>query len=110
MPTTGPSQAPSVFECTTGSNNGIYGDISSEVDRTIEYGYEIEATVTNDDIEGTLVPLVEAAVTDSILAELFAECGTTARVRQLRRRLEITGVTLNPEDEVLENGTYSNVQ
>jgi hypothetical protein len=81
----------------------VFGDIDSEVFRTIEYGYEVETTTSAEAIASDVLPLVESAVTNSILSELFAECAVR---RKLRRRLEVTGVTQLPEDLVVDNGTY----
>lgn len=63
----------------------------------------MEATVDADLIESDILPLVEKAVTDSILAEIFAQCAVR---RKVRRRLEITGVTQNPEDLVLDDSKF----
>lgn len=61
------------------------------------------------EIESDIIPLVESAVTDSILSEIFSDCEGGRRLqrslRVSRRRLQVTGVTQNPEDEVLTDGT-----
>lgn len=92
---------PTVYKCAT--QDGIFGNIDSEAVRTIEYGYEVEANTTADIIESEIIGRVESAVTDSILAEIFAECAVRRNLR-VTRRLEITGVTQNPEDIVLDDG------
>lgn len=74
--------------------------------RTLEFGYEVEATADADTIEDEVLPLVEKSVTDSILGEIFTECTTARRQLRVSRRLEITGVTQNPEDVVLDDGMF----
>lgn len=87
---------------------GIFGDIEQEVFRTIEYGYELEASTTATEIEENIIPLVESAVTESILGEIFPNCTSVRRRRQLRtsRQLEVTGVTQIPDDLVLDESKY----
>jgi hypothetical protein len=85
------------------TQNGVFGSIDSESVKTIEYAYEVEVTTSADALASDVLPLVEKAITDSILAELFAGCAVR---RKLRRRLEVTGVTTNPEDLVVDDGTY----
>jgi hypothetical protein len=106
-PSYAPSGTPTTSSCTTTA--GIFGDIDQEVVRTIEYGYELEASTTAAEIEENVIPLVESAVTESILGEIFADCMSVKKLRrQLRtsRQLEVTGVTQDPEDLVLDDSKY----
>lgn len=101
-PTFSPTSTPTTFECAT--QDGYYGVIgSAEEVFTIEFGYEIEATA-DANIESDVLPLVEKAVTDSILGEIFTECSDRRKLKAIRRRLEITGVTQDPEDLILQDG------
>jgi hypothetical protein len=98
---------PTKSGCVT--QNGIFGNINSEAIRTIEYGYQVEASASTEIIRSTIVGLVETAVTNSVLGEVFAECAAQRRLRVTtgRRRLEITGVSSNPEDVPVDDGKIS---
>jgi len=101
-PTDKPSSAPSARP-TEGCRvqNGVFGDVNQEQTRTIEFGYEMEFRDTAD-AEQDLIPKVEGAITDSILGLVFAECETSRRLR-VSRRLEVTGVSQNPEDLIMDD-------
>ena len=110
LPTQAPIETnnavPEGAPCTT--SDGTFGIISDTALMTvpISYQYEMEAitgtspSTINDDI----LPLVEKAIVDSILQEVFPDsCGSTAigkRKLRIQRHLEVTGVSMYPPDYI----------
>jgi hypothetical protein len=111
-PPNDPEEAPcTTSDGTFGIIRSIDSDSDSDTDNTlmtipIEYPYEIEAitgtkrsTINND-----ILPLVEKAIVDSILQEVFPDrCGNTEvgkRRLRIQRRLEVTGVSMYPPDYI----------
>lgn len=92
--------------CST--QDGIYGDITAEAVTTIEFGYEVEANLTASAIESVILPLLEQAITDSVLSEVFPNCSLRRNLR-VSRHLQVLGVSQNPEDLVLEDLACSEV-
>jgi len=111
-PPNDPEEAPcTTSDGTFGIIRNIDSDSDTDTDNTlmtipIEYQYEIEAitgtkrsTINND-----ILPLVEKAIVDSILQEVFPDrCGNTEigkRRLRIQRRLEVTGVSMYPPDYI----------
>ena len=118
VPTT--TTASPTTECTAddGGSFGQIGRVENIV--RVEYMYEMELVdgTTTTDVENNILPSLERTFVDSIIPALFPdECGTRdgggGRRRRLmtttnysvRRRLRVVGLSSNPPDEVLGNGT-----
>ena len=111
-------------ECTA-DDGGSFGQIGLvENIVRVEYMYEMELVdgATTYDIENDILPSLERSFVNSIIPALFPdECGTrdgdndNDRQRRLktttnysvrrRRRLRVVGLSSNPPDEVLGDGT-----
>jgi hypothetical protein len=111
-----PPNDPEGAPCT--SSDGTFGIISdTDTDTTlitipIRYQYEIEAITgtKKSTINNVILPLVEKAIVDSILQEVFPDrCGNTEigkRKLRIQRRLEVTGVSIYPSDYIT-TGKYT---
>jgi hypothetical protein len=106
-PTMAPSSAPSLPEPCV-SSFGVFGDISS-TSTVVDFGYELQtSSVAGDDIEELILPDLEVVMVDSVLSGLFpsgcAQTGT--RKLQLQRRLQVEGISGNPNDIILDDSKY----
>ena len=114
-----PSAAPSV-DCTSDSTTGMFGVESSN---STEVAYTFEIEVTEQANIANILSLLEIAISDSILPVLFVDqcadfvapsggrklmtiMSSESGMRQ-RRRLEVVGISLRPEDSVTQQGTLS---
>jgi hypothetical protein len=92
------------------STDGTFGVVSGtvETDVPISYMYEMETVsgVTPETIDSVILPQLEKAIVDSVLEEVFPDgcVGTEVGKRRLRlkRRLTVTGITMNPSDLINE--------
>jgi hypothetical protein len=99
---------PSELSSPCKSNGGVFGTLT-DVDTSIEFGYELETTTTRAITTAVIMPILEQAMVDMILSEVFEDqCSDTVR-RSLRveRRMKVVGISRNPEDIVLDNGMLS---
>lgn len=97
------------------SNDGVFGRTSSDSDdMVVSFGYELESPRSEEEIKADILPLLEQKMVDLLLPLLFAdECdspedGNTRQRRallrsQARRRLEVLGISANPEDNILDD-------
>lgn len=131
VPSMGPTAIPSsdpTIDCTsdeTGSFGYLY-DVNNTLGNettslTVNYYYELEtSTAEAQVIQSSILPSIERAISDQIIALLFRdrdECAARIfetngnlrlRHRQLqqeRRTLEVVGVSANPPDLTFEDGT-----
>ena len=98
-PTSLPEQCVSSF--------GVFGDISW-TSTSVEFGYELETSVADNEIEEFILPDLEVAMVDSVLSGLFpVSCDQTGtRKLQLQRRLQVEGISGNPDDIILDDSKY----
>ncbi|KAL3927795.1 MAG: hypothetical protein SGARI_005227 [Bacillariaceae sp.] len=113
-----PSDAPdgnSGGEPCKSTSGGTFGTVSGtpSTDVPVSYMYEMETApgVTQMTIDTVILPSLEKAIVDSVLQEAFPdECPSSdvstevgkRLLRSLRRRLAVTGITMNPPDMVNE--------
>eukprot|EP00550_Attheya_septentrionalis_P007852 CAMPEP_0198284982 /NCGR_PEP_ID=MMETSP1449-20131203/4320_1 /TAXON_ID=420275 /ORGANISM="Attheya septentrionalis, Strain CCMP2084" /LENGTH=508 /DNA_ID=CAMNT_0043982207 /DNA_START=313 /DNA_END=1842 /DNA_ORIENTATION=+ len=124
-PTGTPSSGPTI-DCTsdeTGSFGvtNITNDLTNETTSiTVNYYYELETSIVDPQVIQTVIlPAIEIAISDLIIALLFndrsdecaarLETDVNLRKRQLqqqqqRRKLEVVGVSGSPPDVIYEDG------
>jgi hypothetical protein len=87
------------------SNAGVYGSLEGS-STTINFSYQLEASTEEEVfIEIEVLPVLEQAIVDSILPEVFSDdCGSERRKLRVDRRLAVAGVSKNPPDMILEDG------
>jgi hypothetical protein len=83
----------------------------------ISFGYELESPRNVEDMESELIPILEQQMVDILLPSLFSnDCDDPMEVLerrrtqrrallrvQTRRRLEVVGISKNPDDSILED-------
>jgi hypothetical protein len=90
-------------------DSGSYGQFGL-VDNIVrvEYMYEMELTpgTTTEDIDSIILPSLERTFVNSIIPALFPDrCGRRQLLHTVRRRLKVIGISSNPADEVIPDGT-----
>jgi hypothetical protein len=97
--------------CKSGEG-GTFGKVDTEPEILVRvsYLYEMEVVpgTAESDIEDIILPSLERSFIDSILPVVFPEeCNTMGRrLNMIRRRLKVIGISANPPDEVIPDGTY----
>jgi hypothetical protein len=101
-----PTPSPATASCV--STDGTFGIVDRDdlIVVPVNYVYELETVpdTTESEIENEILPNVERAIVDSLLSEAFPDgCNSSSfgrkRIR-VRRRLEVTGISMNPPDLV----------
>ena len=88
------------------STEGVYGSLDG-TSTVLNFAYELETSAAGEMmIEIEVLPVLEQAIVDSILSETFSDdCGPERRNLRVDRRLSVAGVSKNPPDMILTNGT-----
>eukprot|EP00550_Attheya_septentrionalis_P009735 CAMPEP_0198283296 /NCGR_PEP_ID=MMETSP1449-20131203/2943_1 /TAXON_ID=420275 /ORGANISM="Attheya septentrionalis, Strain CCMP2084" /LENGTH=477 /DNA_ID=CAMNT_0043979877 /DNA_START=173 /DNA_END=1606 /DNA_ORIENTATION=+ len=110
VPSNSPSASPS-SDCTV-PTTGLFGSSANNGTR-VTYTYEMiikqEVFDTDAQVQSTVLPLVERAITSSLVPTLFEDtCGGNRRIltqqqHQHHRRLKLVGVGPKPSDVIINN-------
>lgn len=79
--------------------NGVYGKADGGP-ITITYYFELEVAATTEIVQQAVLPAIENAVNDRILALFVDGCGGAAQLGT--RRLELVGLASRPQDTIYE--------
>jgi hypothetical protein len=83
---------------------GFYGSTDGEANQElIEFKYQLETNSAANAAVEEILKNLERAYLDKILPVLFADKCDTRRQLQVRRRLQVIGATINPDDVDLES-------